>query len=242
VTFVVIVVTVTLYGLTAMPAARRLGVTRPARTRPLLVGGAAWVIELGQALQSAGLEVLMWAGLDHQRKQIERAELELAPGELVAAATGRGARLEGITAVLLLTEEDDFNALASVLLAECVDGHVYRLAPPRRSHGVVAPYTAGEILFGQAMTRPAITGRYQGGARIVTSSAGGALPAGQELLFLVRADGQLAAVTQTDTPTPLPGDTIVSLAPAPAPPADRDRPGLPEASDDELSPTPDRPA
>jgi hypothetical protein len=107
---------------------------------------------------------------------------------------------------------------------------------------VVAPYTAGEILFGQAMTRPAITGRYQGGARIVTSSAGGALPAGQELLFLVRADGQLAAVTQTDTPTPLPGDTIVSLAPAPAPPADRDRPGLPEASDDELSPTPDRPA
>jgi NhaP-type Na+/H+ or K+/H+ antiporter len=242
VTFVVIVVTVTLYGLTAMPAARRLGVTRPARTRPLLVGGAAWVIELGQALQSAGLEVLMWAGLDHQRKQIERAELELAPGELVAAATGRGARLEGITAVRRQEAEDQRNTHASVLLAECVDGHVYRLAPPRRSHGVVAPYTAGEILFGQAMTRPAITGRYQGGARIVTSSAGGALPAGQELLFLVRADGQLAAVTQTDTPTPLPGDTIVSLAPAPAPPADRDRPGLPEASDDELSPTPDRPA
>src|ERR1700744_1701383 len=51
--FVVIVVTVPLYGLTAMPAARRLGVTRPARTRPLLVGGAAWVIELGQALKNA---------------------------------------------------------------------------------------------------------------------------------------------------------------------------------------------
>ena len=90
-TFVVIVATVTLYGLTAVPAARRLGVSRPARTRPLLVGGAPWVIELGRALQSAGLEVVMWAGLDQQREQIRRAGLELAPGELLAAATGRGA-------------------------------------------------------------------------------------------------------------------------------------------------------
>lgn len=213
-TFVVIVATVTLYGLTAVPAARRLGVTRPARTRPLLVGGAPWVIELGRALRSAGLEVVMWAGLDQQREQIRRAGLELAPGELLAAATGRGARLEGITAVLLLTDEDDFNALASMLLAESVEGRVYRLAPPQRSHGVVAPYTTGEILFGNGLTRPAVTGRYQDGARIVASGADGALPAGQDLLFRVRTDGQLAAVTQTSTPAPQAGDTIVSLGPA----------------------------
>lgn len=227
-TFVVIVATVTLYGLTAVPAARRLGVTRPARTRPLLVGGAPWVIELGRALQSAGLEVVMWAGLDQQREQIRQAGLELAPGELLAAATGRGARLEGITAVLLLTDEDDFNALASVLLAGSVEGRVYRLAPPQRSHGVVAPYTTGEILFGNGMTRPAVTGRYQDGARIVNYGADGAVPAGQELLFRVRTDGQLAAVTQTSTPAPQAGDTIVSLGPALAEqPADASHSGLP---------------
>lgn len=156
----------------------------------------------------------MWAGLDQQREQIRRAGLELAPGELLAAATGRGARLEGITAVLLLTDEDDFNALASVLLAESVEGRVYRLSPPQPSHGVVAPYTAGEILFGNGLTRPAVTGRYQDGARIVTSGADGALPAGADLLFRVRTDGQLAAVTQTSTPAPQAGDTIVSLGPA----------------------------
>ena len=228
-TFVVIVATVTLYGLTAVPAARRLGVTRPARTRPLLVGGAPWVIELGRALQSADLEVVMWAGLDQQREQIRRAGLELAPGELLAAATGRGARLEGITAVLLLTDEDDFNALASVLLAEGVEGRVYRLSPPQPSHGVVAPYTAGEILFGNGLTRPAVTGRYQDGARIVASGADGALPAGQDLLFRVRTDGQLAAVTATSTPAPQAGDTIVSLGPALAEeqPADASHSGLP---------------
>ena len=215
VTFVVIVATVTLYGLTAMPAARRLRVGQ-ARTRPLLVGGDSWVIDLGLALRSAGLEVLMWAGLDRQREQIRQAGLELAPGELLAAATGRGARLEGITAVLLLTDEDDFNALASVLLAESVEGHVYRLAPPQRSHGVVAPYTTGHILFGDGLTRLAVSGRYQDGARIVAHRDDGLLPAGQDLLFLVRADGQLAAVTQTDTPAPQAGDTMVSLGPVPA--------------------------
>jgi NhaP-type Na+/H+ or K+/H+ antiporter len=39
-TFLVIVATVTIYGVTASPVARLLGVTRPARTRPLLVGGS----------------------------------------------------------------------------------------------------------------------------------------------------------------------------------------------------------
>jgi NhaP-type Na+/H+ or K+/H+ antiporter len=228
-TFVVIVATVTLYGLTAALAARQLGVSRPSRTRPLLVGGAAWVVDLGRALQSAGLEVVMWAGLDQQREQIRRAGLELAPGELLAAATGRGARLEGITAVLLLTDEDDFNALASVLLTETVEGRVYRLAPPQRSHGVVAPYTTGHILFATGMTRPAVTERYQDGARIVVHGTDGVLPAGQDLLFVVRGDGQLTAVTQTSTPTPQAGDTLVSLGPVlAAQPADPGHSDLPE--------------
>jgi len=43
----------------------------------------------------------------------------------------------------------------------------------------------------------------------------GALPAGHDILFLVRADGQLAAVTQADTAVPQAGDTIVSLGPVP---------------------------
>jgi NhaP-type Na+/H+ or K+/H+ antiporter len=217
-TFLVIVATVTLYGLTATPVARRLRVSRPDRTRPLLVGGDAWVIGLGLALRSAGLEVLMWAGLDQQREQIRQAGLELAPGELVAAATGRGARLEGITDVLLLTDEDDFNALASALLAGSVEGRVYRLAPQLRSHGVVAPYTGGEILFSDDLTRLAVNDRYADGARISVQrpdAEPSARPDEADLLFLVRADGRLAAVTQAGVPAPQAGDTSVSLGPVP---------------------------
>ena len=166
-----IVATVILYGLTAAPVARRLRVARPAGPGRCWSAATRWVIDLGRALRSAGLEVLMWAGLDQQREQIRQAGLELAPGELLAAATGRGARLEGITDVLLLTDEDDFNALASVVLTGNVEGPVYRLAPQLRSHGVVAPYTGGEVLFGDGLTRRAVSGRYADGARISVAAS-----------------------------------------------------------------------
>lgn len=210
------VVAVAVYGLTAVPVARRLGVTRPARTRPLLVGGEDWVVDLGRALRSLGLDVLMWAGFDEQRQQIKGAGLELAPGEMLAAATGRGAQLEGITAVLLLTGEDDFNALGSTVLQGSVDGPVYRLGARRPSHGVVAPYTGGEILFGQNLTRYELSRRYTDGARIRTCPADGPAPADGSLLFLIRADGSLAPVTRNGPPEPQPGDVMVLLGPAPS--------------------------
>lgn len=211
VTFLVIVATVALYGLTAAPVARRLGVTRPERTRPLLVGGEPWVIDLACGLRTAGVDVLMWAGLEGERERIRGAGLELAPGELLAAATGRGAQLEGINAVFLLTSEDDFNALAATLLAGSVEGPVYRVGPQLPSHGVVAPYTGGEILFGADLTRYDVGQRYAGGARVVSRPADDGTPAGPELLFLVRADGKLTPVTRAGAPAPQSGDTMVLL-------------------------------
>src|SRR5215472_9069804 len=117
VAFLVIVATVSIYGLTAVPVAGRLGVTRPARTRPLLIGSAPWVIDLAHALRTARLEVLMWAPADGHRTQITQAGFELAHGGQLASAVAQGAEIEGVTAVLLLTDEDNYNALAAITLA-----------------------------------------------------------------------------------------------------------------------------
>jgi NhaP-type Na+/H+ or K+/H+ antiporter len=211
VTYLVIVATVTLYGLTAAPVARMLGVVRPGRTRPLLVGGEAWVIGLACGLRSAGLDVLMWAGFDEEREHIKVAGFELAPGELLAAAAGRGEQLEGVNAVLLLTSEDDFNALASTVLAGSTESRVYRLGPRLPSHGVVAPYTGGQILFGAGLTRYEVGRRYASGARIVSRTADGQIPAGTDLLFLVRGDGELIPATTSGVPAPQRGDTMILL-------------------------------
>ncbi|MFC9674777.1 MULTISPECIES: cation:proton antiporter [unclassified Streptomyces] len=212
-TFVVIVATVTLYGLTASRVARRLGVVRPSRSRPLLVGGDRWVVDLGVALKAAGLEVLMWAGEEEQRERIRRAGVELAPGELLGAATGGGAELEGITAVYFLTAEDDFNALAAALLRGSVEGAVHRLSAPADSHGVVAPFIGGEVLFDPDLTWQTFARRYEEGAAVLGRPAGDALLPGSDLLFLVRRDGRLDPVTEGSTPLPRPGDTAVLLAP-----------------------------
>jgi hypothetical protein len=208
VTFLVIVATVALYGLTAVPVARRLGVTRPARTRPLLVGGDPWVIDLALAFRAAGLEVLMWAPSDGQRTQIKQAALELAPGEQLASAVAQGADIEGVTTILLLTGEDHFNALAATTIAGDSDTPVYRVAP---SPDAVAPYIPGDTLFDPALTRPALTARYTAGARITTQPSDGGIPPATDLLFLVNPEGTLIPVTATRAPDPQPGDTLILL-------------------------------
>jgi NhaP-type Na+/H+ or K+/H+ antiporter len=211
ITFLVIVGTVLLYALTAAPVARRLGVVRSARTRPLLVGGAPWVIGLGQALKSAGLDVLMWAGAEDERKHITAAGLELAHGEMLATATNPRARLEGVSAVFLLTDDDDFNALASVVIKDNVQGPVYRVGPPKDSHGVVAPYTGGDILFGTTLVRHRLAARHEHGARFHVQPGSRPIPPDQDVLFVVRADGRLAPAAGTQTLKVFPGDTAVLM-------------------------------
>ncbi|TKT01920.1 cation:proton antiporter [Streptomyces lasalocidi] len=212
-TFVVIVATVTLYGLTAAPVARLLRVVRPSRSRPLLVGGDPWVLDLAATLRSTGMEVLMWAGRPEQRERIERAGIELAPGAMLADATGPGAAGEGVTGVYLLTGEDDFNVLASAILRGGVEGPVYRVGPAAGSQGVMAPHAEGEVLFGPHLTGRTLARRHHDGAGIVAVPAREPVPSGSDLLFVVRPGHRLEPVTGGGPPHVGPQDTLVLLTP-----------------------------
>jgi hypothetical protein len=70
------------------------------------------------------------------------------------------------------------------------------------------------VLFGDPLTGFAIGQRHHHGAGIVTRPAVGAVPDGYDLLFVVRDDGQLLAVTAHQRPAPQRGDTLVLLSPA----------------------------
>src|SRR5262249_57484100 len=54
--------TVVVYGLTAAPVARRLGVAGLGQRLVLLVGGQDWARELALALKRAGVAVRVWGG------------------------------------------------------------------------------------------------------------------------------------------------------------------------------------
>jgi NhaP-type Na+/H+ or K+/H+ antiporter len=213
VTFLVIVMTVALYGLSAVPVAKRLGVSRPPRASTLVVGGKPWVIDLARALRQAGVDVVVWARLEDERKQVEGAGLELAPGEALADTLRGRNELEEVSAVLLLTDEDGYNALAANALAGQSRTPVYRLAP---SHGysIAALEEANAAtLFSSTLTNDDITRRYESGSRVTTTAADGAVPTGSDLLFLIHRGKDLRPVTTSDTPTPEPGDTVVALGP-----------------------------
>jgi NhaP-type Na+/H+ or K+/H+ antiporter len=206
--------TVLLYGVSVAPVSRWLGILRAPRSRPLLVGGEPWAVDLGRALQTAGLDVLMWAGLESQRERIRELSLPLAPDSLLAWVTTERAELSGVTAVLLLTAEDDFNALAAAVLRYSVGDQVYRVDAPASGRGVVAPFTGGRVLFGSALNRSTLASRYESGARIITRPASCPVPAGHEVLFVVHADGLLEAATRHRTPTAGRDDSVVMLTPS----------------------------
>ncbi|MFF9328079.1 cation:proton antiporter [Streptomyces sp. NPDC014776] len=220
VTFLVIVGTVLVYGLTARPMAGRLGVVRSARARPLLLGGQPWVVDLARALRTAGVDVLMWAGSAPERARIEAAGIEPEAGELMAVAADPQARLEGITSVYLLTDDDDFNALVSIVLRDSVDGPVYRVGPPPGTGGTVAPYTSGETLFGPGLVRHTVAARHRDGARFRVQPASAPPPPDHDTVFVVRRDGRLEPATEGGPVTAAEGDTLVLLGPAPAPSAE----------------------
>jgi NhaP-type Na+/H+ or K+/H+ antiporter len=211
VTFLVIVLTVAIYGLSAVPLAKRLGVARPARASTLVVGGEPWVIDLARALHQAGVDVVVWARLDDERKQAEAAGLELAPGEALADALRERNQLEDVGAVLMLTEEDGYNALAATVLAGQSATPVYRVAP---SHGysiAAKEKAAAETLFSETLTYDELARRYASGSRVSTQAVDGAHSVPNEPLFLIDRSGKLKPVTTSGAPTPEPGDTLVAM-------------------------------
>lgn len=90
---------------------------------------------------------------------------------------------------------------------------MHRIGAPPEAHGVVEPFIGGEVLFGPELTGPAFTRRYKDGAAVLVLPAGGVLPPGSRLLFVVRRDGRLDPVTDAGEPLPQPGDRLVLLAP-----------------------------
>jgi hypothetical protein len=115
--------------------------------------------------------------------------------------------------VLLLTDEDGFNTLASTVLAAHPRLPVYRLAPhPGGFGGTWAKYDSAATLFPQ-LTEDNITRRYQAGSRVTAQAADGAIAADGDLLFLINREAGLRPVTTSRPPTPEPGDTTVVLGP-----------------------------
>ena len=156
ITFLVIVCTVTLYGLTLGPLARRLGMASRNPQGVLFAGASRPVREIALALQEEGIATVL---VDTNAQNIAAARMaglrtclanigsEFAREEIDLADLGR---------LLAMTPNDQVNALAAMDFAEHFGrAGVYQIAPPETSHERKETMPAdrrGRILFGGDVT------------------------------------------------------------------------------------------
>jgi hypothetical protein len=192
ISFIVIFATVVLYGLTAAPVARGLGLAGAGESVVLVVGGNAWARAIALALKAAGLGVRLWTGRSDEQEAAREAGLAAGNARLGVDLASREEELEEITDALLMTESDDFNALAAFeLRQELGRDHVYRLPPRGELLDLVPAYAEGRILFGEDLTFAELTRRFDAGERLVEAAED---RDGVRPLFVV-SGGELTVVT-----------------------------------------------
>jgi NhaP-type Na+/H+ or K+/H+ antiporter len=212
--FVVIFGTVVLYGLTAAPVARLLGVAEHGGTLVLVVGGNVMARTVAEALKRAGVGVRLWAGRADQQAAARAAGLDADRGRMLVDAVTREAELEEVTDALLVTGSDDFNALAAAeLRAELGHGRVFRVAPDPEAVDLAAPPNEPGILGRAGLTFAELHRRLDAGAQIVQVGAA-ERPAGDSevVLFVVTAGGALRVATGDGPPATQAGDTTIALS------------------------------
>jgi NhaP-type Na+/H+ or K+/H+ antiporter len=221
--FVAIFGTVAVYGLTAAPVARALGVAGAERTLVLVVSGHTWAREIAMALNSSGVAVRMWVGPVAQQTAARDVGLDADRGRLMVDAISREAELEEVTDALLLTRSDDFNTLgAAELRDELGGGHVYRVAPHLDAPDLLPPSREGGILGNRSLTFAELEQQFAAGARLARTAATNSdgKHEGQHgvPLFAVTRAGRLSIAADGHPPDVQPGDTVIALVPADAAP------------------------
>jgi hypothetical protein len=215
--FVAIFGTVVVYGLTAAPVARLLGVAGVGRRLVLIVGGHQWARELATALMRTGVAVRMWVGSPDDQAAAREAGLDADRGKILLDAISREAELEEVTDALLVTRSDDFNTLgAAELRDELGHRHVFRVAPHPHDLDLLPPSREAGILGDRSLTLAELDRQFAGGARIVSRDADDGFSAGvapaEVALFAVGHNGQLSIAADGRPPDVRAGDTVIALS------------------------------
>lgn len=233
-TFAVIFATVAIYGLPARWVGRALGVAAPDPQGLLLIGGDGVAIAIAQAAAEADVKVRILAGnrTDHYRARM--AGLDAVYANVLVSHDTDDLIPPGVGKALALTHNDEYNALASVHLAELMGPqHVYQIVPDRNSDAGATHDTEsmlrGRWLFRMDLSHNRLDRRLREGWSIsstpLTESFGAAEfqeVHGSEAapLFLVGPTGVVTVVTADTEPVLSAGQTVLALVP-PRPESDR---------------------
>ncbi len=153
ITFMVIIATIAVYGLSAAPLAKYLKLAEPNAQGCLIFGASPFAISLGNVLKKNNYVVMI---VDNNRDNIKKAKmdgLKTYYGSATSDYIVDEIDYYGLGKVLSLTPNDEVNALASLNFSKIFDGNqVFQL--PSFNSGKdgkkeVAKELKGKILFGK---------------------------------------------------------------------------------------------
>lgn len=225
VTFLVIVVTVTVYGLTLAPLARWLGLSGENPQGILFAGASPVVREIAQAVQEEDFPVLLVDTNPRNNAAARMAGLPVNYASIGSEYVQEEIDLGGIGRVLSMTPNDEVNTLASMGFVERFGrAEVYQVAVSETSSDRterVGAYRRGRTLFDRPITIQQLEQRFAAGARIKKTTLTEDFTYddflaryGETSLVLFRTDvsgKKLLIATEESETSPRPGQKVIAL-------------------------------
>ena len=225
ITFMVIISTVTLYGLTAPYVARGLKVAKPNPQGILFAGAHEWVRDLAEILKEEGFSSAMidtnWGNVTAARG----AGLTAYYGNVLAENLLSELQLDGIGKLLALTPNDEVNSLAALHFHDIFgSSNVYQLpsniSQVKNGKTAMPQHLHGRFLFDDDATFSQLSTRFQSGAIVKKTNltdefdfddykkmyGESALP-----LMVITKSRNLRVYTAEYDPAPEPDEVLISI-------------------------------
>ena len=227
VTFMVIVGTVAIYGLSAGQIAVKLGLSKPNPQGVLFVGCNPLARKIALSLQSEGFPVLL---ADTNRENVTPARLEGLPvyfGNILSDKSRDDLELMGIGKLLGMTSNHEVNTLAGLHLIDIFGrSNLYQVQVHSEENKKSGTEGQGRLVFGGGVLLDDLNHRMETGAVIRKTKLSEEFDYSQWKarhgsvavpLFLILESGALRLFTAQKPPVPAVGQTIIALGqPEPA--------------------------
>jgi len=221
VTFLMVFVTVLVYGLSAGPLARRLGLVQENPQGILFIGAHDLARDIAALLRNEGCVVLLVDTVWENICQARIAGLPCIHGNVLAERTREEIDFSGLGRLLAITSNNEVNALAcGRYLDDFGRQQVFQLPFPIEKH--VGRYEHGRLLFGQELNfsrlRDSFESKFELTKTKLTEESSFqdfqnqygniAIP-----LFVINPNGLIQICTADRNANPVIGDLVISLVP-----------------------------
>ncbi len=227
-TFLVIVGTVSVYGLTLGPLARRLGLAHEDPQGVIFAGASPLVRQIAQALQSEGIPTML---VDTNPQSVAAARMNGLPVHFASIGSEfivQGVDLGDIGRLLAMTPNDEVNSIAAMEFRELFgSANVYHFAPPENTserHRRIPDHLKGRVLFGEGITYESLRSRIESGSQIKKTTLSEDFryedfieKYGESalVLFTFPEEGKLRIGSADHPLDPKPGDKVLALVDLP---------------------------